>query len=46
MSNTRPSFEKKEVAISSSPSINPAPAVIITRKTSIAIRMAIEFQVC
>ena len=34
------------LAISNRPSIKPALAVIITRKTSIAIRMAMEFQVC
>ena len=34
------------LAISSKPSITPAPAVISTRNTSIAIRIAMEFQVC
>ena len=34
------------LAISNRPSITPAPVVISTRKTSIAIRMAMEFQVC
>ena len=34
------------LAISSTPSITPVPAVIRTRKTSITTRIAIEFQVC
>ena len=40
--------DKKQLslAISSKPSITPAPAVISTRNTSIAIRIAMEFQVC
>ena len=37
---------KLSLAISSTASITPAPAVISTRKTSIAIMMAMEFQVC
>ena len=34
------------LAIYSTPSITPVPAVIRTRKTPITIRIAMEFQVC
>ena len=34
------------LAICNTPSIMPVPAVIRTRKTSITIRIAMEFQVC
>lgn len=34
------------LAICNTPSITPVPAVIRTRKTSITIRIAMEFQVC
>ena len=34
------------LAICNTPSITPVPAVIRTRKTSITIRVAMEFHVC
>ena len=37
---------RRSLAICNTPSITPVPAVIKTRKTSITIRIAMEFQVC
>ena len=37
---------KLSLAICNTPSITPVPAVIRTRKISITIRIAMEFQVC